>query len=74
VRDERFLSPARIDEEIRAVTGMDARTPHAVVARSIVESVAAAVAGVVEELRLQLRVDELAAHELLQYLDRKSAR
>jgi rhamnulokinase len=60
VRDERFLAPARMDEEIRAVTGMDARTPHAVVARSIVESVAAAVAGVVEELRLQQRVDELA--------------
>ena len=60
VHDERFLAPARMDEEIRAVTGLLARTPRAVVARSIVESVAAAVAAVVRELRLRGRVDELA--------------
>ena len=60
VRDERFLAPARMDEEIRAVTGLHARTPHAVVARSIVESVAAAVAEVLRELRHRQRVDELA--------------
>ena len=60
VHDLRFLAPARMDEEIRGATGLGAHTAHAVLARSIVESVAAAVAAVVEELRLRQRVDELA--------------
>jgi rhamnulokinase len=60
VHDERFLAPARMDEEIRAATGLETRTPHAVLTRSIVESVAAAVAAVVADLRLRQRVDELA--------------
>ena len=60
VRDERFLAPVRMDDEVRAAAGLGADTPHAVVARSIVESVAAAVASVVDELRTVQRVEELA--------------
>jgi rhamnulokinase len=60
VHDERFLAPVRMDDEIRAVTGLGPQAPHTVIARSIVESVAAAVAAVIEELRLRQRIDELA--------------
>jgi rhamnulokinase len=60
VHDERFLAPARMDEEVRAAAGLGADTPPAVVARSIVESVAVAVAAVVDELRSRQRVEELA--------------
>ena len=60
VHDERFLAPARMDEEIREATGLGAGTAHAVIARSILESVAAGVAAVVEQLRRRQRVDELA--------------
>jgi rhamnulokinase len=60
VHDERFLAPARMDDEVRAAAGLGDDTPHAVVARSIVESVAVAVAAVVDELRLRQRVEELA--------------
>jgi rhamnulokinase len=59
VRDERFLAPARMDDEVRAAAGLGRDESRAVVARSIVESVAAAVAAVVEELRRIQRVDEL---------------
>jgi rhamnulokinase len=59
VRDERFLAPARMDDEVRAAAGLGADVPHAVVARSIVESVAAAVAVVVGELGSRERVEEL---------------
>ena len=59
VLDERFLAPARMDDEVRAAAGLGADTPHAVVARSIVESVAAAVAAVVDELQPR-RIEELA--------------
>jgi rhamnulokinase len=59
VRDERFLAPARMDDEVRAAAGLGADVPHAVVARSIVESVAAAVAAVVVELRSRGRIEEL---------------
>ncbi len=60
VHDDRFLAPARMDDEIRAATGLGAATPRAVVIRSIVESVAAAVGSVVEELRARQPVEELA--------------
>ena len=60
VRDERFLAPARMDDEVRAAAGLGADAPHSLVARSIVESVAAAVASVVDELRSVQRVEELA--------------
>ena len=60
VRDERFLAPARMDDEVRAAAGLGVDAPHSLVARSIVESVAAGVAAVVEELRLTQRVEELA--------------
>lgn len=60
VHDERFLAPVSMEDELRAATGLQRRTPHAVVARSIVESVAVAVAAVVGELGLRVRVDELA--------------
>jgi rhamnulokinase len=59
VRDERFLAPARMDDEVRAAAGLGPDASRAVVARSIVESVAAAVAAVVDELRRIQRVDEL---------------
>jgi rhamnulokinase len=61
VRDERFLAPAVMDEEVREAAGLGPDVPRAVVARSIVESVAAAVASVVDELRRQsLPVGEIA--------------
>jgi rhamnulokinase len=53
VRAERFLAPTRMDEEVRDAADLDPDAPRALVARSIVESVAAAVAGVVDELRHQ---------------------
>jgi rhamnulokinase len=59
VRDERFLAPARMADEVRAAAGLGPDASHAVVARSIVESVAAAVAAVVDELRRIQRVGEL---------------
>jgi rhamnulokinase len=61
VRDERFLGPPRMADEVRAAAGLDSDVPRAVVARSIVESVAAAVARVVNELRRQaIPVHEVA--------------
>src|SRR5262249_1321930 len=41
VRDERFLAPAAMNEEVRDAAGLGPDAPRAVVARSIVESVAA---------------------------------
>lgn len=60
VRDERFLAPARMDDEIRSAAGLAANAPRAVIARSIVESIAVGVAAVVAELRQRGRVDECA--------------
>ena len=59
VTDERFLSPAHMADEIRAATGLTEDAPRAVIARSVVESVAAGVARVVDELRATEPVDEL---------------
>jgi rhamnulokinase len=59
VRDERLLAPARMDDAVREVAGLDADAGPAVVARSIVESLAAGVARVVEELRLFQPVAEI---------------
>jgi rhamnulokinase len=61
VRDDRFLAPSRMEDEVRDAANLGPDVPRARVARSIVESVAAAVAGVVGELRQQsVRVDEVA--------------
>jgi len=59
VTDERFLSPAQMVDEVRAATGLTADAPRAVIARSVVESVAAGVARVVDELRATEPVEEL---------------
>ncbi len=50
-RHERFVSPDDMESEIRAAAGIPADAPRAVVVRSIVESMAMGVAGVVDELR-----------------------
>ena len=59
VDDERFLSPVRVDDEVRAAAGLPDDASRALVARSIVESVAAAVGRVVGELRGAQTVDEV---------------
>jgi rhamnulokinase len=51
VHDERLLAPERMDDEIRRIAGISPEADKAVVARSIVESIANAVARVVDELR-----------------------
>jgi rhamnulokinase len=61
VRDERFLAPERMDEEVRAAAGLGPSASNAVLARSIVESVASAVGSVVDEIRQREPVDELVA-------------
>ena len=59
VTDERFLAPARMADVVRAAAGLTDDAPRALIARSIVESVAAAVAGVVDQLRANQPVEEL---------------
>jgi rhamnulokinase len=59
VHDERFLAPRSMDREVRRAAGIADDADNGVVARSIVDSVAAAVAGVVEELRATQTVGEL---------------
>jgi rhamnulokinase len=51
VHDERLLAPERMDDEVREVAGLGPDADQALVARSIVESIAHAVARVVDELR-----------------------
>jgi rhamnulokinase len=51
VHDERFLAPERMDEEVRSAAGLSSDVDEAIVARSILESIAAAVGSVVDELR-----------------------
>jgi rhamnulokinase len=59
VQDERFLAPERMEDEVRASSGLrDASRP--VVVRSIVESIAGGVAAVVEELKARRPIRELA--------------
>jgi rhamnulokinase len=61
VLDERFLGPRRMADEVRTAAGLGADASPAVVVRSIVESVAAAVGSVVDDLRRQaIPVHELA--------------
>jgi rhamnulokinase len=51
VHDERLLGPARMDDVVRKLAGISADADEAIVARSIVESIALAVGQVVDELR-----------------------
>jgi rhamnulokinase len=60
VQDERFLSPQRMEDEIRAAAALPPDASRAVVVRSILESIAAAVGGVVDELRRTDPIEELA--------------
>ena len=61
VGDERFLAPARMEDEVRAAAGLGPDASRGVVARSVVESVAAAVARALDELRGQsIQVAEVA--------------
>jgi rhamnulokinase len=60
VQDERFLSPPRMEDEIRAAAALPPDASRVVVVRSILESIAAAVAGVVDELRRAHPIEELA--------------
>ena len=61
VGDERLIAPARMADAVKHAAALGPDAPVAVVARSIVESVAAAVAHVLDELRHQsMAVDELA--------------
>lgn len=49
-RDPRFLHPADMEHEIRAAAGIAASAPRGTVVRSILESIALGIAGVVDEL------------------------
>jgi rhamnulokinase len=51
VHDERFLAPERMDDEVRLAADLGPEADEAIVARSIVESIAHAVGRVVDELR-----------------------
>jgi rhamnulokinase len=51
VHDERLLAPGRMDEEVRGAAGLSRDADQALVARSIVESIAVAVGHTVDELR-----------------------
>ena len=60
VREDRFLAPERMEDEVRAAAGLAADAPRAAVVSAIVRSIAAGVASVVEELRATQPVRELA--------------
>jgi rhamnulokinase len=60
VRDERFLAPEHMVDEVRAAAGLAADAPRAAVVSAIVRSLAAGVASVVDELRSLHPVRELA--------------
>jgi rhamnulokinase len=60
VQDERFLVPPRMEDEVRAAAALPPDASRAVVVRSILESIAAAVAEVVDELRRTHPIEELA--------------
>ena len=59
VTDERFLSPTHMVDEVRAAAGLTESEPRALIARSVVESIAAGVARVVDQLRATEPVEEL---------------
>ena len=59
VTDERLLAPERMADAVRAAAGLPDDAPRALIARSVVESVAAAVAGVVDQLRAHQPVEAL---------------
>lgn len=60
VREDRFLAPVRMEDEVRDAAGLVADAPRAAVVSSIVRSIAAGVATVVDELRAIHPVKELA--------------
>jgi rhamnulokinase len=60
VREDRFLAPERMVDEVRAAAGLAADAPRAAVVSSIVRSVAVAVASVLDELRSIHPLSELA--------------
>jgi rhamnulokinase len=59
VTDDRLLAPARMADVVRAAAGLRDDAPRALIARSVVESIAAAVADVVGQLRANQPVEEL---------------
>ena len=59
VTDERLLAPSRMGDAVRAAAGLTDDAPRPLIARSVVESVAAAVGGVVDQLRAYQPVNEL---------------
>jgi rhamnulokinase len=60
VGQDRFLAPERMEDEVRAAAGLPAEASRAVVVSSIVRSIAAGVASVVDELRSIQPLRELA--------------
>ena len=60
VREDRFLAPEHMADEVRAAAGLAADVPRAAVVSSIVRSIAAGVASVVDELRSIQPLTELA--------------
>jgi rhamnulokinase len=60
VREDRFLAPEHMADEVRAAAGLAADAPRAAVVSSIVRSIAAGVASVVDELRSIQPLSELA--------------
>ena len=60
VREERFLAPERMADEVRTAAGLAADAPRAAVVSSIVRSIAAGVASVIDELRSIQPLSELA--------------
>ena len=60
VREERFLAPERMVDEVQAAAGLAADAPREAVVSSIVRSIAAGVASVVDELRSVQSLGELA--------------
>jgi rhamnulokinase len=60
VREDRFLAPEHMADEVRGVAGLADDVPRAAVVSSIVRSIAVAVASVVDELRSIQPLTELA--------------
>ncbi len=60
VRENRFLAPEHMADEVRAAAGLAADAPRAAVVSSIVRSIAANVASVIDELRSIQPLSELA--------------